>query len=299
MRWALERADMVARVRFKSNLIELRAYAESPEQAKAMVRTAGRWTVEKHEKIMGEVFAGARALYLERFAKEPLTEELIFKRTTVAFEEMEEIKSVRSLDGCPLLFSPSFSVSFLGWCSSFIGAYGAERGCMTDRLTSLSWIVVLLVAASALIPDMGFHSPVGTDDVLPLLATLIGSVILLLRPLPDPGPMVITLVLFGCSINLRQHLCAGALALAGVGTEDLPESPCIWYFVLAYSAVVEGLDARKVLVACGVCAVIEAVFGLGAFLLNYRGPWYVGVYFTKGANAESCGLWLGSYCWNL
>ena len=106
----VESGKMVARVRFQSNLIELRAYAESPEQAKAMVRTAGRWTVEKHEEIMGEVFAGAKALYLERFGKEPQTEELIFKRTTVAFEEMEEIKSVK-----PGWLTTAFLSLFLGF----------------------------------------------------------------------------------------------------------------------------------------------------------------------------------------
>ena len=163
---------------------------------------------------------------------------------------------------------------------------------MTDRLTSLSWMVVLFVAASALIPDMGFHSPVGTDDILPLLATLVGSAILLLRPLPDPGPMVITLVLLVAlsicaNIFVPEHLLFRALIRgpARIGMYLI--------FVLAFSAVVEGLDARKVLVACGLCAVVEAAFGLGAFIFNYTGPWHGGVYFTEEPTQSLAGSGLG------
>ena len=91
----VENADMVARVRFKSNLIELRAYAENPELATQMVRTAGDWMVQEHESIIQDLFAGGKALYLERFGKQPSSEELIFQRTSVAFEFMEEVKSVK------------------------------------------------------------------------------------------------------------------------------------------------------------------------------------------------------------
>ena len=82
---------------------------------------------------------------------------------------------------------------------------------MTDRLTSLSWLVVIAVAASALISDMGFHTPVGTDDVLPLLATLVGAGVLLMRPLPDPGPMVLTLIAL-----LALAVCANILVNFGI-----------------------------------------------------------------------------------
>ena len=105
-----EDAKMVARVRFKSDLIELRAYARTPELAQEMVRTAGNWMVEEHSKIIDEVFAGGKALYLERFGKRPETEELVFQRTSVAFEAMEEIKSVK-----PGLLPTVFLSLFLGF----------------------------------------------------------------------------------------------------------------------------------------------------------------------------------------
>ena len=163
---------------------------------------------------------------------------------------------------------------------------------MTDRLTSLSWLVVIAVAASALIPDMGFHTPVGTDDVLPLLATLVGASVLLLRPLPDPGPMVLTLIALAV-----LALCANILVPEHLLFRALIRGPArigmYLVFVLGYSSVVEGMNARRVLVACGLCAVVEAVFGLGAFIFNYHGPWNVGVYFTREPSQSLAGSGLG------
>ena len=103
-------AQMVARIRFQSNLIELRTYAATPELATQMVRTAGGWMVEEHEKIIRDVFAGGKALYLERFGKQPSSEELIFQRRTVAFEVMEEVKSVK-----PGLLPTAFLSLFIGF----------------------------------------------------------------------------------------------------------------------------------------------------------------------------------------
>ena len=103
-------AEMVARIRFQSNLIELRTYAATPELARQMVRTAGGWMVEEHEKIIRDVFAGGKALYLERFGKQPSSEELIFQRRTVAFEVMEEVKSVK-----PGLLPTAFLSLFIGF----------------------------------------------------------------------------------------------------------------------------------------------------------------------------------------
>jgi|MDSW01.3.fsa_nt_gb hypothetical protein len=105
-----EDADMVARVRFKSNLVELRAYAATPELATQMVRTAGDWMVQEHENIIHDVFAGGKALYLERFGRQPSSEELIFQRTSIAFETMEEVKSVK-----PGLLPTAFLSLFLGF----------------------------------------------------------------------------------------------------------------------------------------------------------------------------------------
>ena len=106
----VEDGDMVARIRFKSNLIELRAYAPTPELATKMVRTAGDWMAQEHEKIIKDVFAGGRALYLERFGKQPSSEELVFQRTTVAFEDLEEVKSVK-----PGLLPTAFLSLFIGF----------------------------------------------------------------------------------------------------------------------------------------------------------------------------------------
>ena len=163
---------------------------------------------------------------------------------------------------------------------------------MTQRLTFLSSLVVIAVAASALVPDMGFHTPVGTDDVLPLLATLVGASVLLLRPLPDPGPMVMTLIALAL-----LALCVNVLVPEHLLFRALVRGPAriLMYlvFVLGYSSVVEGMNARRALVACGVCAVIEAIFGLGAFIFNYKGPWYVGVYFTREPSQSLAGSGLG------
>ena len=150
---------------------------------------------------------------------------------------------------------------------------------MMHRMTFLSWVVVISVAASALIPDMGFHSPVSTDDVLPVLATLVGLAVLLLRPLPDPGPMVLVLIalmaLAVCAnIFVPEHLLLRALF-------DGPARIAMYLvFILCYGSVVEGMDAHKVLVVFGICAVIEAVFGLGSFFFNCAGPWRNRIYFT-------------------
>ena len=144
---------------------------------------------------------------------------------------------------------------------------------------------------------MGFHSPVSTDDVLPVLATLVGLAVLLLRPLPDPGPMVLVLIalmaLAVCAnIFVPEHLLLRALVRG-------PARIAMYLvFILGYGSVVEGMDARKVLVACGICAVIEAVFGLGSFFFNYAGPWKIGVYLRE-TDSEFGWFWIGAHCWNL
>jgi hypothetical protein len=88
-------AEMVARVRFSSNLIELRAYAATEEQAVSMVKMAGGWMVKEHHQIIDQVFAGAKALYLERFGQAPKTEELVFQRNSLALEVLEEVRDVK------------------------------------------------------------------------------------------------------------------------------------------------------------------------------------------------------------
>lgn len=163
---------------------------------------------------------------------------------------------------------------------------------MTHLPTSLSWLVIVSVAVSALVPDMGFHSPVGTDDLLPLLATLAAAAVLLMRPLPDPGPMVLTLIALVTlailsNILVPEHLLFRAL-MRGPARLGM-----YLVFVMGYSSVVEGIDARRALAACGFCAVLEAIFGLGAFFLNYSGPWHVGVYFTREPTQSLAGSGLG------
>ena len=101
--------DMVARVRFQSSIVELRAYAPTEKDAVAMVQTAAGWMVEEHKQLIEEVFVGARALYFERFGKIPMTEETIFQRNSMALEMVEEVKSVN-----PGLLPSSFLALFLG-----------------------------------------------------------------------------------------------------------------------------------------------------------------------------------------
>ena len=103
-------AHMDARVRFKSNLIELRSYAPTRNQATMMVRTAGDWMVQEHEKIIQDIFAGGKALYLERFGKRPVSQELIFQRNSIALEIIEEVKSVK-----PGLLPTAFLSIFIGF----------------------------------------------------------------------------------------------------------------------------------------------------------------------------------------
>lgn len=101
--------DMVARVRFQSSIVELRAYAPTEKDAVAMVQTAAGWMVEEHKQLIEEVFVGAKALYVERFGKIPMTEETIFQRNSMALEMVEEVKSVN-----PGLLPSSFLALFLG-----------------------------------------------------------------------------------------------------------------------------------------------------------------------------------------
>ena len=106
-------ADMVARVRFESNMIELRAYAATEAQAVAMVKTAGGWMIKEHNEIIDEVLAGARALYRDRFGKKPETEELIFSRNSFALKILEEVRDVKP-GFLPTLFLSLFLGLFLG-----------------------------------------------------------------------------------------------------------------------------------------------------------------------------------------
>ena len=111
-----EDAKMVARVRFKSDLIELRAYARTPELAQEMVRTAGNWMVEEHSKIIDEVFAGGKALYLERFGKRPETEELYFNEPVSLLKPWKKSKASSPVYYRPCSY-PCFSASFWVSCS--------------------------------------------------------------------------------------------------------------------------------------------------------------------------------------
>lgn len=159
---------------------------------------------------------------------------------------------------------------------------------MTDRLTPLSWVVVCCVAVSALVPDIGYYSPVGSDDCLPLVATLLGAFILMKRPLPDPGPVVMVMIgLF--ALGILANIFVPDYFLFKALVRGPARAGMYLIFVLGYSAVVENLDARKVLVVCALCALVEAIFGLSAFFLNYSGPWHVGVYFTEEPSQSLAG----------
>jgi len=163
---------------------------------------------------------------------------------------------------------------------------------MRDRWTPLGWVVVLCVAVSALIPDMGFYKPLGTDDVLPLVATLLGAFILMVRPLPDPGPVVMVMMgLF--ALGILSNIFVPDYFLMRALVRGPARAGMYLIFILGYASVVEGMNARKVLVACSLCALIEALFGLGAFLLNYSGPWQVGVYFTEEPSQSLAGTGRG------
>jgi hypothetical protein len=102
-------ADMIARVRFESNMIELRAYASTEDLAVSMVKIAGGWMMTEHNQIIDDVFAGAKELYRERFGKLPQTEELVFSRNTFALKVLEEVRDVR-----PGFLRTTFMSLFLG-----------------------------------------------------------------------------------------------------------------------------------------------------------------------------------------
>jgi O-antigen ligase len=163
---------------------------------------------------------------------------------------------------------------------------------MTDRFTPLSWVVVCCVAFSALVPDIGFHSPVGSDDCLPLIATCLAAFILMMRPLSDPGPMVMVLMaLF--ALGILANIFIPDFFLMKALLRGPARVGMYLVFVLGYASVVENLDARKVLSLCCLCALLEAVFGLSSFFLNYSGPWHVGVYFTEEPTQSLAGSGYG------
>lgn len=114
-------ADMVARVRFESSLVELRAYAPTAKQATRMVTIAADWMVQEHNEIVKEVFAGAMAQYRERFGQDPRSEEVIWQLNSMALDMVEEVKSVK-----PDFRAASLLALFLGVLLGVVAVVGRE-----------------------------------------------------------------------------------------------------------------------------------------------------------------------------
>lgn len=163
---------------------------------------------------------------------------------------------------------------------------------MNRALALVSWFIVGCVGTSALVPDIGFHTPIGSDDILPVVATVLGGAYFLFKPMPNMGPVVLlllALLALGILSNIfvPEHLLVRALVRGPVRVAFY------LIFVLGFISVIEELNGQKVLAFCAFCALIEALFGLSAFFLDYIGPWNVGVYFTEEPSQSLAGTGWG------
>jgi O-antigen ligase len=137
---------------------------------------------------------------------------------------------------------------------------------------------VALIVLSVAPPFVPIAGPLSADDVLPLVAVLIGSA-LLVRSRPHPSSVEWLLAGFAL-LGLASSIANADDPATFVRLAARSTGRALFYAALALSAslvIATPERAHRALLALSAVATAESLFGLGALALRYQGPYGIGV----------------------
>ncbi len=146
-------------------------------------------------------------------------------------------------------------------------------------LDKLSWRVLVVIPAYVLVPWLPLRGPFDSSDIIPTLGGLAALVVLLgkLRSLKSAAFPWACLVMLGLLMTLSHGVQHGFLTDPSVVARTLGR---MGLFALVGAALYLGrsdTNHRGVLYCFAGVALFEALFGAGAALVGYSGPYGLGV----------------------
>jgi hypothetical protein len=152
-----------------------------------------------------------------------------------------------------------------------------------DRPTVARWASLALTGLLPLyplVPRFPLFGPLGTDDLIPLLAIGTAAAAVLVTGVWRGGrtPVLTMLAVLGAIATLAAMLTAAGVGDAIVAFARVAGRLSLYaVLVLAIARVLTGAERRRLLAVIACVAVLEGFLGVAAYVGKIQGPWQTGM----------------------